>query len=225
MRCRSHHRATHCHNAVAAHQPNPVAIFHWPHIGVRVAHCLRYFTGCNRLGRTRHCLSVHCRISLRVVKHQRRQRLGHGARWHHAHIFLRQCIDLVSNRNDVLVVRQDHHLLRIHVFNGVQQLGCRRVHCLPTRHHTLHIHLPKQLGQPVATANCHHSTVHWRQLFHSRPSHRRCVLYTQLGFTLRVLFGNFFKQIRYANLEWLSTQLQRRLNCCTNVVGVHVAVV
>ncbi len=40
-----------------------------------------------------------------------------------------------------------------------------------------------------------------------------------------MFLGNFFKQIRYANLEWLSTQLQRRLNCRTNVVGVHVAVV
>ena len=40
-----------------------------------------------------------------------------------------------------------------------------------------------------------------------------------------MLFFHLFKQIGYANVERLAIQLQRRLNCCTNVVGVNVAVV
>ena len=36
---------------------------------------------------------------------------------------------------------------------------------------------------------------------------------------------HFFKEVGNTNFERLAAQLKRRFDCCTDVVGVHVAVV
>ena len=48
---------------------------------------------------------------------------------------------------------------------------------------------------------------------------------THLCLALRVLLFHFLKQVGDTNLERLAAQLEWCFDCCTDVVGVHVAVV
>ena len=92
-------------------------------------------------------------VGLRVVHDERGQRLGHRSRRHDADVLRGQRVDLFGDRDDVLVVRQDHDVVGVDVLDRVEQFGRRRVHRLPTGHDALHAELGEQLHEPVAAAH------------------------------------------------------------------------
>ena len=77
--------------------------------------------------------------------------------------FVVKRVELLGDRDDVLVVGQHDHLIGVDRLDGGEQLGRRRVERLPTGDHPLHPELPEQLGKPVATGDGHDSTRHGRQ--------------------------------------------------------------
>ena len=108
------------------------------------------------LDRFRHRGGVLVGRRLGVVHDQRRQRLGHRARRHDEHGLGGERVDLLGDRDDVLVVRQDHDLLGVDVLDRVEQFGRRRVEGLAAGHDALHAKIAEQLGEAVAGAHGDH---------------------------------------------------------------------
>ena len=91
-------------------------------------------------------------VRLGIVENECGERCGHRRGRNHSDLLHRQRIELFGDRNDVLVVRQDHHLIGVDGLDCGEELGRRRVERLPTGDDSLHTELPEQLGQAIAAA-------------------------------------------------------------------------
>ncbi len=136
-------------------------------------------------------------------------------------VLRRQRIDLLGDRDDVLVVRQDHDLVGVDVLDGVEQFGRRRVQRLPAGHDALHAEVGEQLGQPVAAAHRHHRGRHPRQAGAGPRGH---VLARHRSLAVGVLLGDLLEQIGHADLLRTTVEIERDLDGGADVVGVDVTV-
>ncbi len=123
---------------------------------------------------------------------------------------------LLGDRNDVVVVREDHHLFAGGHLDGEEQVGGRRVHRLTPAHDLMHAQRAEDAPNTVAGADRHHRTPHR--------------LRVRLGFGLgagRVPYPPFLfdllPEVRNADAS-RPAGFQGRLDGGAYVVGVDVTV-
>ncbi len=135
--------------------------------------------------------------------------------------FVVKRVELLGNRDDVLVVRQHDHLVGVDGLDRGEQFGGRRVQRLSARDHALHPELTEQLGQPVAAG---HSNDRARDGGKAEGRRRMTVAGSDRRLTHGVLLGYLLEQIGDPDLLGTPVQLQRNFDRCADVVGVDVAV-
>ncbi len=121
-----------------ARDPEPVPRDDGAHVAARVPHRLSDLAGDDVGGRLGHLTGVHGRIGLGVVGQESGEALGDPLGGHDVHGLGGVGVDLLCDRDDVLVVRQDDDVVGRHRLHGLDQLGRRRVHGLSTGDDPLH---------------------------------------------------------------------------------------
>jgi hypothetical protein len=219
---RPFHRGADRHDAVAADEPDPVALHHLADLAVGVADRLREFAGHDRCGGLVHLLLVGLDPGFGVVDDERGERLGHRARGDDGDPLRCECVDLLGDRDDVLVVRQYHDLVGIDVLDGLEQFSGGRVECLAAGDHTLHTELSEQFDEPLTGA---HRDDRCRDRRESGCGDARGgLLAGEFGLTPGVFLVDLPEQIGDTDLLRTPIEVEGHLDRRTDVVGVDVAV-
>ena len=113
----------------------------------------------------------------------------------------------------------------VHLLDGVEQFGGRRVHRLATGDHALHTELGEQLDEPVAAAHRDDRRRDGRQAARRRarvPARLRRRRHRRLP--LGVLLVDLLEQIGHPDLARPTVEIERDLDRRADVVRVDVAV-
>ncbi len=112
--------------------------------------------GHHRRGGFGHLGSVVGRGCVGVVGNERRQRLRHRPGRHDHDRLLGQRLELLGDRDDVLVVRQHDDLVGVDPLDRLEQLRRRRVHRLAAGDDTLHTELGEEFDEATSRTDRHH---------------------------------------------------------------------